>query len=652
MNNIIKDAPAAQEKNDLSSGEFWTYNISLAAENADRQNIYNTIYPRRVKIDSREKLSRAAEFDSLGGMAKKNTRGDENFEWANAGRWDIDNGHTEDPNHFVWPRDIIDAWPDIRGIILSVRDSLKIQGVEIPTDITLYLTPSRNNEREKDGKAARPKIHIDAPWSPRGNVKIRDGELYKQFQDNVTAEVNKRCGFELFDPKHNGAPRFFLANTTGKEGDKAIPLDMTRTRAAGKISFDNYERAETAPPVQSARRDVDIIPQGGRNSEMYKVAHDCLDTFADENEAREKFFEYAKDCKPELSKRELLTTFASAKKRHKDAPKREKKGFSFVTADTIKTAPPEWLWGGVLAKGELNAITGKPGVGKSFHAMQIAAAITRDDGVLPSVPFRRDPPREMSFENVGPGNIVYLSGDDSVSKTVTPRLLKMGADLSRVVVPSSHWLASFDEAAEYEKMFEEKKPALVVFDTFQHFFGGDMNAANKTTAALHNVLDLLRRYNTAGLVIMHPNKFSMTNGGDPMAASIGSIAIQGIIRSSFTLGHAPGYDGKENFELAFCHTKGNYTEGVLASVVTVIKDGRVSFLRIDHDLTDRELLTAGRPAHRPDDMMKAAMGIIRDRLRDGKEPNKDMKKEVMEATGCSKSTYHTALNKVKAEAVQ
>jgi hypothetical protein len=349
--NIINDAPNAPKKNNVSSGGFGAFHLSLAAENADRQNRHNTKYPRRVKIDSGEKLSWAAEFDHCAPKLKQDYRKDENFSGADVLFFDVDNGYTEDPNQFVWPRDIIDAWPDIRRIILSARGQ-DLRRAKIPTDISQYLVPSRNNMKEKDGKAARPKFHVYCPLG----ITVTDGENFKTLLNAIIAEVNKRCGFELFDKKHTGASRFFFANTTGKEGDKAIPLDMARTREAGKLSFDgekavsqiytpaafdvdNDERAETAPPVQSAGRDVDIIPQGKRNNTMFKEAGQFLrECGGDRKAARALYDKRAEDCRPSLPKDELDRTFESAVKSHIPAPpsaKRKKLTYIKLHFDSI-----------------------------------------------------------------------------------------------------------------------------------------------------------------------------------------------------------------------------------------------------------------------------------------------------------------------------
>lgn len=321
-----------------------------------------------------------------------------------------------------------------------------------------------------------------------------------------------------------------------------------------------------------------------------------------------------------------------------------------VPLSTINAEETSWLWDKFLVQGELNSLCGRPDVGKSFIAIAIATAVSRDYGVLPIVPPRRnDPEDKLLFGDVPHGNVIYLSGDDSNEKTIHKRFSNMGADLTKIHVWTSHQLPAFD-SPDYGEMFEKVKPVLVVFDTFQHFFSGDMNTANKTTDALHCVLSIIRQYNTCGLVIMHPNKFALNYGGDAIAASTGSLAIQGKYRSSITAGFAPGFDGKENHTRALCHTKGNLVEGGKpASLLYEIRGGVIQWIRADHELLDGDLYGTGKnPRGRPNEQREAAKAFIEEYLSGGMKPVKEAK-DAAGREGISDRTFYRAVRELGGE---
>ena len=79
-----------------------------------------------------------------------------------------------------------------------------------------------------------------------------------------------------------------------------------------------------------------------------------------------------------------------------------------------------WLWGDVLALGKVTLLTGASGVGKSFVALQMSAAVTRGD---------RDSRAETRGE---PGQVLLVAPEVELRDVVRPRLQAAGAELSRV----------------------------------------------------------------------------------------------------------------------------------------------------------------------------------------------------------------------------
>jgi RecA/RadA recombinase len=78
----------------------------------------------------------------------------------------------------------------------------------------------------------------------------------------------------------------------------------------------------------------------------------------------------------------------------------------------------------MIPRGKLTVIAGDPGLGKSFLTLSLAAMASR------GVPF----PGSDESHASGPLASILLSAEDDPADTIRPRLEKMGADLTKVIV--------------------------------------------------------------------------------------------------------------------------------------------------------------------------------------------------------------------------
>ena len=100
--------------------------------------------------------------------------------------------------------------------------------------------------------------------------------------------------------------------------------------------------------------------------------------------------------------------------------KNNRKGGSFPVyrkMSEIEPQPINWLWEDYIAKGTFTLITGEPDLGKSQITLSMTAIVTTG-GNWP-----------VSGEKCEEGNVIILSDEDNLEKTIRPRLEANGANL-------------------------------------------------------------------------------------------------------------------------------------------------------------------------------------------------------------------------------
>src|SRR5207248_178312 len=126
----------------------------------------------------------------------------------------------------------------------------------------------------------------------------------------------------------------------------------------------------------------------------------------------------------------------------------------------LKPQKIEWLWWGRIPRGCISLLEGDPGLGKSLMTVGLAAAISTGRAVVPG-----DDPIGL------PADVVFLSAEDDVERTILPRLIVAGADRSRIHVVTvvgkgmnERPVVLPDDLPRIEELVEAKKAALVVID--------------------------------------------------------------------------------------------------------------------------------------------------------------------------------------------
>ena len=96
-------------------------------------------------------------------------------------------------------------------------------------------------------------------------------------------------------------------------------------------------------------------------------------------------------------------------------------GLKVVDLTQLQPKKTDWLWQDRIPRGCISVLEGDPGLGKSLLTVSLAAAVSTGAAVVPGeAPLGK------------PADVVFLSAEDDIERTILPRLKVAGADLSRV----------------------------------------------------------------------------------------------------------------------------------------------------------------------------------------------------------------------------
>lgn len=124
----------------------------------------NCVYPNKAHITDSAPFVAAIKQNHVCVAYKNNYRSNDNFLETDALSMDCDNDHSDDPKDWVYPLDVVMAFPDV----------------------SLLVSYSRNNMKVKNGKAARPKFHVYFPIPT-----MTDGKAYAGTEGNASRSSSR-----------------------------------------------------------------------------------------------------------------------------------------------------------------------------------------------------------------------------------------------------------------------------------------------------------------------------------------------------------------------------------------------------------------------------------------------------------------------------
>ena len=209
-----------------------------------------------------------------------------------------------------------------------------------------------------------------------------------------------------------------------------------------------------------------------------------------------------------------------------------------IKMSDVQSQTVDWLWYPFIPYGKLTIIQGDPGDGKTTLVLNIAARLSKGEGL------------DNDMKVTEPVNIIYQTAEDGLGDTIKPRLLAAGADCSKVLVidDSDQPLTMAD--VRLEEAIVQTKAKMVVLDPIQGFLGADvdMHRANEIRPLMKRIAVLSEKYHCAVILIGHMNKNS---NGKSSYRGLGSIDFQAAARSVLIVGRV-----KDEPEVrVVCHTK-------------------------------------------------------------------------------------------------
>ena len=296
-----------------------------------------------------------------------------------------------------------------------------------------------------------------------------------------------------------------------------------------------------------------------------------------------------------------------------------------VNGASIKPQAIRWLWLHWLALGKLHILAGTPGQGKTSIALAAIATLTSGG-------------RWPDGTRCEAGNALIWSGEDDFSDTLMPRLIAMGADVSRVYFVKGARISGevlpFDPARDMVQLTEAAlkigNVKLLLVDPVVSAVAGDSHKNTEVRRALQPLVDLASHLDAAVLGISHFSKGGA--GKDPTERVVGSVAFSAVARVVLCAAKVKGDDGEDRrvlvrsksnigpddggFEYALDQVELDAHPGVFASRVTwgqsVVGSARELLAEAEGDDASSEETSA----------LDDAVEFLRSELSQGPQPSK------------------------------
>lgn len=228
-------------------------------------NLTNTLYPNQVVVKDEASLVQSTAFDHVTAEYQNHHRSNANFLWADCIPMDCDNDHSDDEKEWVTPLEVAFTFPDVAFAVVY----------------------SRNHNKVKGNKSARPRFHIYFPIN-----KMDDSSSYTQLKNKVAEQ------FPYFDNNALDSARLLFG--TSNPQVEFYDGNQTVDGFIGADDFALWDEEQTQ------------IPEGGRNNTMSNIAGKLIKRYGNTDEAHQLFLKESLKCNPPLEDFELKKIWQSA----------------------------------------------------------------------------------------------------------------------------------------------------------------------------------------------------------------------------------------------------------------------------------------------------------------------------------------------------
>lgn len=274
----------------------------------------------------------------------------------------------------------------------------------------------------------------------------------------------------------------------------------------------------------------------------------------------------------------------------------------FKTAADVEPKKVRYFWPPYLAEETIAFLEGDPGTGKTFLALYLASQFSSGKP-LPGTKRRRK------------GNVLILSGEDSVEHTLVPRLIALDADLNRIRVMDKLVPLNKFGLEILRSELEAHPEKFVVIDPVVAFMesGINMHHANEVREFMVGIMSLANEYGCSILMVRHLTKSTQ---GKSAYRGLGSIDFQAAARSVLRFGVSP----EDPDEKIMVHLKTNF--GLIGKSLTFeLVGGRGKIPKLvatgETDATAEYLDASDRGPGNPGDERERAKDFIRTKLASG-----------------------------------
>jgi len=273
----------------------------------------------------------------------------------------------------------------------------------------------------------------------------------------------------------------------------------------------------------------------------------------------------------------------------------------FETVEVIEEEEIDFLWRNRIPRAKVILFDGDPGIGKSYTALAIAAALSNGH----ALPFDAEPE--------APLRSWVISAEDGVADTIKPRLRKLGADMSMIAVPHRRLNLTPSQITPQliDGFLQQFPAALMIIDPIIAFASRrNTDKASDVREVLTPLVGLAEWHKTAIILIRHLNKATQSKA---LYRGQGSIDFAAACRSAFIFAQDPQNPERR----LMAHSKSSLSQLQPTVEFFINADGSFRWGQQTSDTADDALGTGEPPKQRERVQLDRAKRFLEDILSNG-----------------------------------